>query len=208
MKTITIVCGFGYQVRWIRPWGWTSDSLPSDLRPWIKRSFSNIKYHSPRIIQKKHKTPTAMAPRRNFDLAFRTMVAEHALEIGNWSEAAREHGIHERTVRRWIQLSDRPSEATLNNPIVARRRRTTARRTRVTRSTDSSTRARAMYPAVDTEVLEFINRKKIEDGFQFTREKIRAEAKRISRVNCLTDFKASIGWYQNLWGEMVWPLRN
>ena len=137
-----------------------------------------------------------MAPRRNFDLAFRTMVAEHALEVGNWSEAGRVHGIHERTVRRWIQLLDRPSEATLNNPIVARRSRTTARRTRVTRSTDSSTRARAMYPAVDTEVLEFINRKKIEDGFQFTREKIRAEAKRISRVNGMTDFKASIGWYQ------------
>ena len=124
------------------------------------------------------------------------MVAERALKIGNWSEAGREHGIHEKTVRRWIQLLNRPSEATLNNPIVARRRRTTARTTRVTRSTDSSTRARAMYPAVDTEVLEFINRKRIEDGFQFTRAKIRAEAKRISRVNGMTDFKASIGWYQ------------
>ena len=49
-----------------------------------------------------------MAPRRNFDLAFRTMVAEKALELGNWSKAAREHGIHEKTVRRWIQLSDSP----------------------------------------------------------------------------------------------------
>ena len=48
------------------------------------------------------------------------MVAEKALELGNWSKAAREHGIHERTVRRWIQSSDCPSEATLNNPIVAR----------------------------------------------------------------------------------------
>ena len=52
-----------------------------------------------------------------------------------------------------------------------------------------------MYPAVDTGVLEFIDRKKIEDGFSFTREQIREEARRISRENGLTDFKASIGWY-------------
>ena len=65
------------------------------------------------------------------------MVAERALEINNWSQAGREHGVDEKTVRRWIQLLNRPSEATLNNAIVARRRRTTARTTRVTRSTDS-----------------------------------------------------------------------
>ena len=137
-----------------------------------------------------------MAPtRRNFDQAFKTMVAAKALELGNWSKAAREHGIHESTVRRWIQSSDSPTEATLNNPIVARRRTITARRTRVTRSTDSTRARLPMYPAVDTGVLEFIDRKKIEEGFSFTREQIREEARRISRENGLTEFKASIGWY-------------
>ena len=94
-----------------------------------------------------------MAPRKNYDLAFRTKVAERALEIGNWSQAGQEHGVDEACVRRWIKLLNRPSEATLNNPIVARRRRTTARTTRVPRSTVRSTRARAMYPAIDTQVL-------------------------------------------------------
>ena len=137
-----------------------------------------------------------MAPRKNYDLAFRTKVAERALEIGNWSQAGQEHGVDEACVRRWIKLLNRSSEATLNNPIVARRRRTTARTTRVPRSTVRSTRARAMYPALDTEVLEFINRKRSEDGFKFTRAKIIAEAKRISSVNGITDFKASLGWYK------------
>ena len=112
-----------------------------------------------------------MAPRRNFDQAFRAKVVATAIKDGNWCKAAREHGIHESTVRRWIQSSDSHSEATLNNPIAARRRTITASRTRVTRST-VSTRARIpMYPTVETGVLEFIDRKKIEKGFSFTREK-------------------------------------
>ena len=136
-----------------------------------------------------------MAPRRNFDQAFRAKVVATAIKDGNWCKAAREHGIHESTVRRWIQSSDRHSEATLNNPIAARRRTITTSRTRVTWSTDS-TRARIpMYPTVETGVLEFIDRKKIEEGFRFTREQIREEARRISRENGLTEFQASIGWY-------------
>ena len=139
-----------------------------------------------------------MAPRKNCDLAFRTKVAERALEIGNWSQAGQEHGVDEACVRRWIKLLNRSSEATLNNPIARRRRvsRSTARTTRVPRSTVRSLRARARYPAIDTQVLEFINRKRSEDGFKFTRAKIIAEAKRISSVNGITDFKASLGWYQ------------
>ena len=140
-----------------------------------------------------------MAPRTNYALAFKTKVVEYALAIGNWTQAGLEHGVDEACVRRWIKLLNRSSEATLNNPIIARRRRvprSTARTTRVPRSTVRSPRARAMYPAIDTQVLEFINRKRSEDGFKFTRAKICAEAKRISSVNGITDFKASLGWYQ------------
>ena len=134
-----------------------------------------------------------MAPRRNYDQAFRAKVVADAIRDGNWCKVARQHGIHESTVRNWIKSSDRHSEATLNNPIAARRRTITASRTRVTRSTDL-TRARIpMYPTVETGVLEFIDRKKIEEGFSFTREQIREEARRISRENGSTDFKASIG---------------
>ena len=76
-----------------------------------------------------------MAPRSTYTKEFKTLVAERALEIGNWSQAGQEHGVDEACVRRWIKLLNRPSEATPNNPIVARRRRTTARTTRVPRST-------------------------------------------------------------------------
>ena len=39
-----------------------------------------------------------MAPRRNFDQAFRAKVVAKAIKDGNWCKAAREHGIHESTV--------------------------------------------------------------------------------------------------------------
>ena len=167
---------------------WTSGTLTTDLTPWIKGPFSNFKYHYPSISQKYHYNSKTMAPRRNYDQAFRAKVVADAIRDGNWCKAARQHGIHESTVRNWIKSSDRHSEATLNNPIAVRRATITASRTRVTRSTDS-TRARIpMYPTVETGVLEFIDRKKIEEGFRFTREQIREEARRISRENGLTEF--------------------
>ena len=96
---------------------WTSGTLTTDLTPWIKGPFSNFKYHYPSISQKYHNNSKTMAPRRNYDQAFRAKVVADAIRDGNWCKAARQHGIHESTVRNWIKSSDRHSEATLNNPI-------------------------------------------------------------------------------------------
>ena len=141
-----------------------------------------------------------MAPRRNFDQAFRAMVVAKAMKHGNWSKAAREHGIDESTVRTWLKSSDRHSEATRNNPIsgrlAARRAAMTASRTtRVPRSTVATRPRIPLYPIVETGVVQFIDRKRIEEGFRFTRKKIIDEAKRISRENGLNEFQASVGWY-------------
>ena len=137
-----------------------------------------------------------MAPRRNYDQAFRAKVVADAIRDGNWCKVARQHGIHESTVRNWIKSSDRHSEATRNNPIAVRRATITASRTtRVPRSTVATRPRIPLYPIVETGVLQFIDRKRIEEGFRFTRKKIIDEAKRISRENGLHEFQASVGWY-------------
>ena len=141
-----------------------------------------------------------MAPRRNFDQAFRAKVVADAIRDGNWCKVARQHGIDESTVRTWLKSSDRHSEATRNNPIsvrlAARRAAMTASRTtRVPRSTVATRPRIPLYPIVETGVLQFIDRKRIEEGFRFTRKKIIDEAKRISRENGLHEFQASVGWY-------------
>ena len=140
-----------------------------------------------------------MAP-RNFDQAFKAKVVADAIRDGNWCKVARQHGIHESTVRQWLKSSDRHSEATRNNPISVRRaaRRaamTASRTTRVPRSTVATRPRIPLYPIVETGVLQFIDRKRIEEGFRFTRKKIIDEAKRISRENGLNEFQASVGWY-------------
>ena len=141
-----------------------------------------------------------MAPRRNYDQAFRAKVVADAIRDGNWCKVARQHGIHESTVRTWLKSSDRHSKATRNNPISVRRaaRRaamTASRTTRVPRSTVATRPRIPLYPIVETGVVQFIDRKRIEEGFRFTRKKIIDEAKRISRENGLNEFQASIGWY-------------
>ena len=140
-----------------------------------------------------------MAPRSNYSLEFKTKVAERALAIGNWRQAGLEYGVDEANVRRWIKLLNRSSEATLNNPIARPRRvpRSTARTPRVPRSTVRTPRARPRFPAIDTQVLDFIHRMRSnEDAFTFTRAIICEEALRISREIGITEFTGSHGWYQ------------
>ena len=137
-----------------------------------------------------------MAPRRS--QAFKSKVVEDAIRDGNWCQVASQHGIHESTVRAWLKASKRHSEATRNNPIS---RRLAARRaafpaSRTTRVPTVASRPRnPFYPIVETGVVQFIDRKRIEEGFRFTRKKIIEEAKRISRENGIHEFKASVGWY-------------
>ena len=138
-----------------------------------------------------------MAP-RSFNQAFKAKVVEDAIRDGNWCKVARQHGIHESTVRTWLKSSDRHSEATRNNPISVRRaaRRAAMTASRTTRVPTVATRPRIpLYPIVETGVVQFIDRKRIEEGFRFTRKKIIDEAKRISRENGLHEFQASVGWY-------------
>ena len=138
-----------------------------------------------------------MAP-RSFNQAFKAKVVEDAIRDGNWCKVARQHGIHESTVRQWLKSSDRHSEATRNNPISVRRaaRRAAMTASRTTRVPTVATRPRnPLYPIVETGVVQFIDRKRIEEGFRFTRKKIIDEAKRISRENGLHEFQASVGWY-------------
>ena len=173
--------------------------LPSDLTPWIKVSFSKFKYHYTTISQKDYNNSKTMAP-RSFNQAFKAKVIEDAIRDGNWCKVASQHGIHESTVRTWLKASDRHSEAMRNNPISVRRaaRRaamTASRTTRVPRSTVATRPRILLYPIVETGVLQFIDRKRIEEGFRFTRKKIIDEAKRISRENGLNEFQASVGWY-------------
>ena len=136
-----------------------------------------------------------MAPRRTQE--FKSKVVEEAMRERNWSQVAKKHGIHESTVRAWIKASGRHAEAMLNNP---RSQRLASRRgapltTRV--PTVASRRRNPFYPVVEHGVLQFIDRKRSEEGFTFTRKKIQDEALRISRENGIHDFKASIGWYNN-----------
>ena len=123
-----------------------------------------------------------MAPRSTYTKEFKTLVAERALEIGNWRQAGLEYGVDEANVRRWIKLLNRSSDATINNPIARTPRvpRSTARTPRVPRSIVRTPRARPRFPAIDTQVLDFIHRMRSnEDGFIFTRAIICSEALRI-----------------------------
>ena len=173
--------------------------LTSDLTPWIKVRFSKFKYHYTTISQKDYNNSKTMAP-RSFNQAFKSKVVEDAIRDGNWCQVASQHGIHESTVRAWLKASDRHSEARRNNPIS---RRLSARRaafpaSRTTRVPTVASRPRnPFYPIVETGVLQFIDRKRSEEGFTYTRKKIQDEAKRISRENGIHEFKASVGWYNN-----------
>ena len=136
-----------------------------------------------------------MAPRRTPE--FKSKVVEEAIRDGNWCQVASQNGIHESTVRAWIKASGRHAEAMLNNP---RSQRLASRRgapltTRV--PTVASRRRNPFYPVVEHGVLQFIDRKRSEEGFTYTRKKIQDEAKRISRENGIHEFKASVGWFNN-----------
>ena len=134
-----------------------------------------------------------MAPRRTPE--FRSKVVEDAIRDGNWCQVASQHGIHESTVRAWIKASGRHAEAMLNNPRSQRlaSSRGAPRTTRV--PTVASRPRNPFYPVVEHGVLQFIDRKRSEEGFRYTRKKIQDEAKRISRENGIHEFKASVGWF-------------
>ena len=136
-----------------------------------------------------------MAPRRTPE--FKSKVVEDAIRDGNWCQVASQHGIHESTVRAWIKASGRHAEAMLNNPRSQRlaSRRGAPRTTRV--PTVASRPRNPFYPVVEHGVLQFIDRKRSEEGFTYTRKKIQDEAKRISRENGIHEFKASVGWFNN-----------
>ena len=137
-----------------------------------------------------------MAP-RNFTPEFKSKVVEDAIRARNWCQVATKHGIHESTVRAWIKASGRHAEAMLNNPRSQRiaSRRGAPRTTRV--PTVASRPRNPFYPVVEHGVLQFIDRKRSEEGFTYTRKKIQDEAKRISRENGIHEFKASVGWFNN-----------
>ena len=135
-----------------------------------------------------------MAPRRTQE--FKSKVVEEAMRERNWSQVAKKNGICESTVRAWIKASGRQAEAMLINP---RSQRLASRRGAplTTRVPTASRRRNPFHPVVEHGVLQFIDRKRSEGGFTFTRKKIQDEALRISRENGIHDFKASIGWYNN-----------
>ena len=135
-----------------------------------------------------------MAPRRTQE--FKSKVVEEAMRERNWSQVAKKYGVCESTVRAWIKASGRQAEAMLINP---RSQRLASRRGAplTTRVPTASRRRNPFHPVVEHGVLQFINRKRSEGGFTFTRKKIQEEALRISRENEIHDFKASIGWWNN-----------
>ena len=135
-----------------------------------------------------------MAPRSTYTKEFKTMVAERAIEIGNWRQAWIEHGVDEINVRRWVKDLNRSSDATINNPI--------ARTPRGPRSIARTPRG-PRFPDIETQVCNFIDRMRSnEDGFTFTRAIICNEALRISREIGITQFTASQGWYQKFMHRM------
>ena len=135
-----------------------------------------------------------MAPRRTQE--FKSKVVEEAMRERNWSQVAKKNGICESTVRAWIKASGRQAEAMLINP---RSQRLASRRGAplTTRVPTASRRRNPFYPVVEHGVLQFIDRKRSEEGFTYTRKKIQDEAKRISRENGIHEFKASVGWFNN-----------
>ena len=115
-----------------------------------------------------------MAP-RNFTPEFKSKVVEDAIRERNWCQVASKHGIHESTVRAWIKASGRHAEAMLNNPRSQRlaSRRGAPRTTRV--PTVASRPRNPFYPVVEHGVLQFIDRKRSEEGFRYTRKKYKTK---------------------------------
>ena len=133
-----------------------------------------------------------MAPRKTPE--FRKMVVDEAIREGNNLKVAKKHGVCESTVRTWIQKSGRQEEARRLNPrsqMVASRQGAPP-----TRRVPTASRQRTPFHlVVDNGVLEFINRKRSEVGYTFTRRKLQDEALRIATEKEIEGFMASIGWW-------------
>ena len=133
-----------------------------------------------------------MAPRRSEE--FKKKVVEEAIRERNWSQVAKKNGVCESTVRKWIKDSGRQAEAMMINPrsqMLASRRGAPL----TTRVPTASRRRNPFHLVVDHGVLQFINRKRSEVGYTFTRKKLQDEALRIARENEIEGFMASIGWW-------------
>ena len=133
-----------------------------------------------------------MAPRRSEE--FKKKVVEEAIREGNNLKVAKKYGVCESTVRKWIQESGRQEEARRLNPrsqMVASRQGAPP-----TRRVPTASRQRTPFHlVVDHGVLEFINRKRSEVGYTFTRKKLQDEALRIATEKKIEGFMASIGWW-------------
>ena len=133
-----------------------------------------------------------MAPRKSAE--FRKMVVDEAIREGNNLKVAKKYGVCESTVRQWIKDSGRQEEARRLNPrsqMVASRQGAPPTR----RVPTASRRRTPFHLVVDNGVLEFINMKRSEVGYTFTRQKLQDEALRIARENEIEGFMASIGWW-------------
>ena len=133
-----------------------------------------------------------MAPRKSAE--FIKMVVDEAINAGNNLKVGNKHGVSESTLRTWIQKSGRQEEARKLNPRsqnLAKRRAAPPKRKVPT----ADRKGTPFHPDVDNGVLEFITRKTSEGGYDFTRQKLIDEARRIIKEKKIEGFKATIGWW-------------
>ena len=133
-----------------------------------------------------------MAPRKSPE--FIKMIVDEAINSGNILNTGNKYDVNESTLRSWILKSGRQEEARKLNPRsqnLAKRRAAPPKRKVPT----ADRKGTPFHPDVDNGVLEFISRKRSEGGYDFTRQKLIDEARRIIKEKKIEGFKATIGWW-------------
>ena len=134
-----------------------------------------------------------MAPRQSQE--FMKMVVDEAINSGNILGTGNKYGVNECTLRTWIKKSGKQEEARKFNKRSQNLAKKKADPTKKRKVSTVVSKGTPFYPDVDNGVLEFITRKQSEGGYDFTRQKLIDEARRIIKEKKIEGFKATIGWW-------------
>ena len=123
------------------------------------------------------------------------MVVDEAINSGNILGTGNKYGVNECTLRTWIKKSGKQEEARKFNKRSQNLAKKKADPTKKRKVSTVVSKGTPFYPDVDNGVLEFITRKQSEGGYDFTRQKLIDEARRIIKEKKIEGFKATIGWW-------------
>ena len=134
-----------------------------------------------------------MAPRKSQE--FIKMIVDEAINTCNILKTANKYDVNECTLRTWIKKSGKQEEARKFNKRSQNLAKKKADPTKKRKVSTVVSKGTPFYPDVDNGVLEFITRKQSEGGYDFTRQKLIDEARRIIKEKKIEGFKATIGWW-------------